>query len=119
MLPRYVRVQLFMSLELLRRVDRMPNLVAEVPLERSGELDLRRVRDLWGLDTCAVCAPLLAWQCYTDSLPISQPIDPLRWQIFEPYSDHLSPLAVHALSQHYGAIKFIGIFLSPRSGSLK
>lgn len=49
-----------MSLELLQQIERRPNLVALIPLEPGGELDLRRVRNAWGLDTCAVGVHLLS-----------------------------------------------------------
>lgn len=50
----HVRVRFFTSLEGLKRRDRKADLVAVFPLELSGELDLNRVKQLWGLDSCAV-----------------------------------------------------------------
>ncbi|KAF9457600.1 hypothetical protein BDZ94DRAFT_1272796 [Collybia nuda] len=86
--PGYIRVHFFASLDLFRQMERKPNLVALIPLEPSGELDLKRVRDVWGLDSCS-------------------PIDPLRWTTFGPTSDRLSPLAVHILAERHAAINFI------------
>ena len=44
-----------MSLDMMRYVGRKPSLEADLPLEPTGELDMRRVRELWGLEACAVC----------------------------------------------------------------
>ena len=43
-----------MSLDMIQYVGRKPSLEADIPLEPTGELDMRRVRELWGLETCAV-----------------------------------------------------------------
>ena len=46
----HVRVRLFRSKELTGN----PEIEAILPLEPSGEFDLRKVKLLWGLDTCTV-----------------------------------------------------------------
>ncbi|KAF8231543.1 hypothetical protein L208DRAFT_1362156 [Tricholoma matsutake] len=86
--PGYVRVQFFMSLDMIKYVGRKPSLEADLPLEPTGEFDMKRVRELWGLEKCV-------------------PIDPVRWKVFEPVSDRISPLAVMTLSAHYNALRFI------------
>ncbi|KAF4563029.1 hypothetical protein EYR36_003464 [Pleurotus pulmonarius] len=65
------------------------DLYADIPLEPCGGLDLRKVCAVWGLEGC-------------------QPIDPMRWTIFEPGSPHfLSSVAVKVLSDYDGCIKII------------
>lgn len=49
---------------------------------------MRRVRELWGLETCA-------------------PVDPIRWNVFTPASDRISPLGVATLSEHFHTLRFI------------
>ncbi|KAJ7781822.1 hypothetical protein DFH07DRAFT_791766 [Mycena maculata] len=62
---------------------------ADIPLCRSGGLDLDAVKRHWGLETCL-------------------PVDPLRWKPFQPrHRDYLSPVAVQVLSYDQGCIKFI------------
>jgi hypothetical protein len=42
-----------------------------------------------------------------------QPVDPVRWNVFQPASDRISPLAIRTLSEHYNALRFIGTTLLP------
>ncbi|KAJ8507821.1 hypothetical protein ONZ45_g9846 [Pleurotus djamor] len=67
------------------------NLFADIPLEPCGGLDLKKVCKKWGLESCV-------------------PVDPMRWEIFQPGKDPhmLSSLAVAVLSEEDGCIKFIG-----------
>ncbi|KAJ7819337.1 hypothetical protein B0H14DRAFT_1355986 [Mycena olivaceomarginata] len=76
--PGYVRVH-FHS-HLYQIYDRSPpDLTADVPLCRSGGLDLDVVmKRRWGLETCL-------------------PVDPLRWKPFEPsHPNYLSPVAIRS-----------------------
>ncbi|KAG9221358.1 hypothetical protein CCMSSC00406_0009935 [Pleurotus cornucopiae] len=86
--PRHTRVAFYDGLwkiEALRRAD----LYADIPLEPCGGLDLRKVCATWGLEGC-------------------QPIDPMRWTIFEPGDPHfLSSVAVKVLSDYDGCVKII------------
>ncbi|KAJ7367002.1 hypothetical protein DFH08DRAFT_1072390 [Mycena albidolilacea] len=86
--PGYVRVH-FHS-HLYQIYDRsLPDLTADVPLCRSGGLDLDVVKRRWGLETCL-------------------PVDPLRWKPFEPsHPNYLSPVAIEVLSYGQGCVKFI------------
>ncbi|KAJ6588726.1 hypothetical protein B0H19DRAFT_1100866 [Mycena capillaripes] len=86
--PGYVRVHFYSHL--YRIFDRAPpDMAADVPLCRSGGLDLEVVKRRWGLETC-------------------QPIDPLRWKPFEPtHPNYLSAVAIELLSYGEGCIKVI------------
>ncbi|KAJ7784366.1 hypothetical protein B0H16DRAFT_1492267 [Mycena metata] len=86
--PGYVRVHF--HTDLYRIYDKAPpDMTADIPLCRSGGLDLEAVKRQWGLETCL-------------------PVDPLRWKPFQPtHSDYLSPVAVQVLSHQQGCIKFI------------
>ncbi|KAF7314471.1 hypothetical protein MKEN_00920100 [Mycena kentingensis (nom. inval.)] len=71
-----------------------PDMVADIPLCRTGGLDLDLVRRQWGLETCL-------------------PVDPLRWKPFEPTQpNYLSPVAIQVLSKGQGYIKVIEPFVS-------
>ncbi|KAJ6622626.1 hypothetical protein B0H10DRAFT_2013595 [Mycena sp. CBHHK59/15] len=64
-------------------------MAADIPLCRSGGLDLDVVRRRWGLDTCL-------------------PVDPLRWKPFQPtHPEYLSAVAIQVLSEGEGCLKFI------------
>ncbi|KAJ7132993.1 hypothetical protein C8R46DRAFT_1140287 [Mycena filopes] len=86
--PGYVRIHF--HTDLYRIYDHAPpDMVADIPLCRSGGLDLEVVKQQWGLETCL-------------------PVDPLRWKPFQPtHSDYLSAVAVQVLSHQQGCIKFI------------
>ncbi|KAJ7259566.1 hypothetical protein B0H12DRAFT_1108740 [Mycena haematopus] len=86
--PGYIRVHFYSHL--YRIHDRSPpDLVADIPLCRSGGLDLDVVKRQWGLETCL-------------------PVDPLRWKPVEPtHPNYLSCLAIEVLSYGQGCIKFI------------
>ncbi|GLB42447.1 hypothetical protein LshimejAT787_1104620 [Lyophyllum shimeji] len=87
--PGHVRVRFFLKIDATRGFKAKPDLEAVLPLEANGELDLTRVKRLWGLETCA-------------------PIDPVRWKVVEPgRPERLSALAVHNLLEFYGAINVI------------
>ncbi|KAJ7675687.1 hypothetical protein DFH06DRAFT_664801 [Mycena polygramma] len=94
--PGYVRIHFHSHLHNI--FDRSPpDMVADVPLCRSGGLDLDVVKRVWGLKTCL-------------------PVDPLRWKPFEPtHSDYLSAVAVEILSCGQGCIKFIEPTVSHRT----
>ncbi|KAJ7675751.1 hypothetical protein DFH06DRAFT_1170424 [Mycena polygramma] len=94
--PGYVRIHFHSHLHSI--FDRSPpDMVADVPLCRSGGLDLDVVKRVWGLETCL-------------------PVDPLRWKPFEPtHSDYLSAVAVEILSYGQGCIKFIEPTVSHRT----
>ncbi|KAG6829835.1 hypothetical protein H0H87_009992 [Tephrocybe sp. NHM501043] len=65
------------------------SLEAILPLTPDGGLDLKLVKDLWGLETCI-------------------PVSPIRWKAVEPTtSDSLSPFAVVELRELYDCISFI------------
>ncbi|KAF7365053.1 hypothetical protein MVEN_00376500 [Mycena venus] len=86
--PGYVRVHFYSHL--YRIYDKSPpDLAADIPLCRSGGLDLDVVKRQWGLETCL-------------------PVDPLRWKPFQPtHPDYLSAVAVEVLSHGQGCIKVI------------
>ncbi|KAJ6559075.1 hypothetical protein DFH09DRAFT_1161764 [Mycena vulgaris] len=64
-------------------------MAADIPLCRSGGLDLDSVKRQWGLETCL-------------------PVDPLRWKPFQPsHPNYLSAVAIEVLSYGQGCIKFI------------
>ncbi|KAF8158922.1 hypothetical protein K438DRAFT_1986096 [Mycena galopus ATCC 62051] len=86
--PGHIRVHFYSHLH--RICDRSPpDLVADVPLCRSGGLDLNVVKRQWGLETC-------------------QAVDPLRWKPVQPANpNHLSDVAIEVLSCGQGCIKFI------------
>ncbi|KAH7920605.1 hypothetical protein BV22DRAFT_790886 [Leucogyrophana mollusca] len=90
-LPGHVRVCFYTDwnegLDESDLVVRWSALRADVPLEPSGDLDLGRVRKMWGLEKCA-------------------PIHPDRRIPFEPqHPDHLSSLAVGVLTDEEGVLK--------------
>ncbi|KAJ7274071.1 hypothetical protein C8J57DRAFT_1314510 [Mycena rebaudengoi] len=86
--PGYVRVQFYTHL--FKIYDRSPpDIVSDIPLNRSGGLDLISVKRLWGLETCL-------------------PVDPLRWKPFQPtHTNYLSAVAIRVLSEGEGCINFI------------
>ncbi|KAF7365094.1 hypothetical protein MVEN_00380700 [Mycena venus] len=86
--PGYVRVHFYSHVYQI--YDKSPpDLAADVPLCRSGGLDLDVVKRQWGLETCL-------------------PVDPLRWKPFLPtHPDHLSAVAIEVLSYGQGCIKVI------------
>ncbi|KAJ7695677.1 hypothetical protein B0H17DRAFT_423809 [Mycena rosella] len=85
--PGYVRAHFYSHL--YRIHDRAPpDISADIPLCRSGGLDLDYLKHQWGLETCL-------------------PVDPLRWKPFQPtHIDYLSAVAVEVLSEGQGCIKF-------------
>ncbi|RDB26905.1 hypothetical protein Hypma_005023 [Hypsizygus marmoreus] len=92
--PGFVRVGFFISLDMIKRLGWTPNMVAFVPLEPSGELDLGKVKRLWGLETCAA-------------------VDPMRWTLFEPgRPEIISAVGVRNLSLYYEAINVIEPYAS-------
>ncbi|KAJ7134734.1 hypothetical protein C8R44DRAFT_771327 [Mycena epipterygia] len=86
--PGYVRAHFYTNLYQI--YDRSPpGMTADIPLCRSGGLDLDEVKRRWRLETCL-------------------PVDPLRWKPFQPtHTDYLSAVAVEVLSCGDGCIKFI------------
>ncbi|KDQ28421.1 hypothetical protein PLEOSDRAFT_1089696 [Pleurotus ostreatus PC15] len=86
--PRHARVAFYDGLWKIEELQRA-DLYADIPLEPCGGLDLRKVCATWGLEGC-------------------QPIDPMRWTVFEPGNPHfLSSVAVKVLSDYDGCIKII------------
>ncbi|KAJ7147077.1 hypothetical protein C8R43DRAFT_1011754 [Mycena crocata] len=86
--PGYVRVQFYSHLYRIYDMS-PPDLIADIPLCRSGGLNLDAVKRKWGLETCL-------------------PVDPLRWKPFQPtHSNYLSAVAIQLLSHGQGCIKFI------------
>lgn len=100
-----------MSLDMIKYVGRKPSLEADLPLEPTGEFDMKRVRELWGLEKCVVCLNQSFGPKFFRLISWIQPIDPVRWKVFEPVSDRISPLAVMTLSAHYNALRFIGTYV--------
>jgi hypothetical protein len=90
-------------------------MAADIPLCRSGGLDLDSVKRQWGLETCLVSSNIAPFRI---PLPIvAQPVDPLRWKPFQPtHPNYLSAVAVEVLSYGQDCIKVIGAF--PFSPSL-
>ncbi|KAF5378853.1 hypothetical protein D9615_006944 [Tricholomella constricta] len=108
--PGHIQIRFWMSLLDLHEDDTKPTLEAILPLEVNGGFDLGRVKRLWGLETCLVGFLSFDSPPNKPSRALHQPIDPLRWKVFEPagQTDILSPFTVHILSEFYGSINVIG-----------
>ena len=104
----FIRLAFYSDLTKLY-LDIEPDIESFIRLSPSGDLDLRKLRHQWGLETCAVRTIYFGYHLLLTS---SQPIHPLKWKIEETADrDWMSPLAVHNNMDHQvNCIKFTGTY---------
>ncbi|KAJ4471479.1 hypothetical protein J3R30DRAFT_1083925 [Lentinula aciculospora] len=87
-LPGWIRVKFYSHIYKIR-YEMLPDMEGDVKLNLSGELDMKKVCQLWNLEACVA-------------------IDPMRWIPVESYRPRwLSALAVRVLSERNKCIMFI------------